>query len=381
MTLADNPAAQYFATINAALEGLDIYLNDAKSPLLTDGMMGKIALPYLERLKASFACWENRLGFMETFRISRAESGYPVFQNVLELENDRLSSEERLASIPEAKDLRAEMADFILRTKSFPTDLQSRMAERLYLEQIRKGDIFSPFILPETVHVDVNPKTRRPVYVVTWGVFDGTQSLPMAYVVQVEDSTEKMVDALVGADGKLSKDVDIPLPVGGLLNPGLARQFDDFASKNSSYSLTPATIAVNLDRDFEDLHPKLLRRIIMGPFYSAGITENNEKVNDILSKVRKTENAWLLTWTVQEIFSKNEIPAKRGIFSSTPASEEFHINTDNLEATRQGVSSYEKHALVPHDAYQALFAEGAADTIFADYKVHVISSSQVITEV
>jgi len=45
MTLADNPAAQYFATINAALEGLDVYLNDAKSPLLTDGMMGKSPCP------------------------------------------------------------------------------------------------------------------------------------------------------------------------------------------------------------------------------------------------------------------------------------------------------------------------------------------------
>ena len=190
MTLADNPASQYFATINAALEGLDIYLNSASSPLLSDGMMGKIALPYLERLKASFACWENRLGFMETFRISRADSGYPVFQNVLELENDRLSAEKRLASIPEADALRAEMADFILRTKSFPSDLQSRMAERLYLEQIRKGEIFSPFTLPETVHVDVNPKTGRPAYIVTWGVFDGSQSLPLVYAAQIEDSSE-----------------------------------------------------------------------------------------------------------------------------------------------------------------------------------------------
>jgi hypothetical protein len=376
----DNPAAQYFSTIKAALEGLDQYMASATSPLMTDGLMGKVAVPYLERLKASFEAWENRLGFMASFKISRAESGYPVFQNVLELENDRLSAEKRLASIPPADGLRAEMVDFILRTKSFPADLQSRMAEKLYLEQVLKGEIFSPFVLPETIHVSTNPKTMRPSYMVTWAAFDGTQSLPMVYLARIEDSSEKMVDALVAPDGTM-RNVDIPLPVGGLLNPALARAFDDFAGKNSSYGLTPATIAVNLDRDFADLHPKLLRRIIMGPFYSAGITENNDRVNDILSKVRKPENAWLLTWTVQEIFSKNEIPARRGLFSSTPASEEFHINTDNLEATRQGVSTYEKHALVPHDAYQALFAEGMAESVFADFKVHVISSGKVITEV
>ena len=46
-----------------------------------------------------------------------------------------------------------------------------------------------------------------------------------------------------------------------------------------------------------------------------------------------------------------------------------------------GVSAYEKHALVPHDAYQALYASGDAAAIFGDYKVHVISGNQVISEV
>lgn len=378
---SEGAVGQYFASIRAALGGLEIFLGDRNSPLYRDTVVGEVVIPYLSRLKASFSCWENRIGFIEQFRISRAESGFPVFQNVLELENDRQSAEKRLAGIPAADALRQEMADFILRQKAFPGELQSRMAERLYLEQIGKGDIFSPFIMPETIRVGVNPKTMRPYYVVCWGAFDGTSTLPMVYMSVIEDSSEKIIKLLVTPDGKLNPETDIPLPIGGLLNPDLASRFDDFALKNSAYSLTPVTIATNLDQDFEELHPKQLRRIVLGPFYSAGITENNAKINDILSKVRKTENAWLLTWTVQEVFSKAERPAQRGFFSSTPASEEFHIDTDNLEATRMGVSSYEKHALVPHDAYQALYAAGDAAAIFGDYKVHVISGNQVISEV
>ncbi len=377
----EGPVGQYFASIRAALGGLEIFLGDRNSPLYRNTVVGEVVVPYLARLKASFSCWENRIGFIEQFRISRAESGFPVFQNVLELENDRQSAEKRLSGIPQADALRQEMADFILRHKAFPAALQSRMAERLYLEQIGKGDIFSPFIMPETIRVAVNPKTMRPYYVVCWGAFDGSSTLPMVYMATIEDSSEKIVTMLVTDDGKLNPDVDIPLPVGGLLNPELASRFDDFALKNSAYSLTPVTIATSLDKDFPELHPKQLRRIVLGPFYSAGITENNAKINDILSKVRKTENAWLLTWTVQEVFSKAERPAQRGFWSSTPASEEFHIDTDNLEATRMGVSSYEKHALVPHDAYQALYAAGDAAQIFGDYKVHVISGNQVISEV
>ena len=166
------------------------------------------------------------------------------------------------------------------------------------------------------------------------------------------------------ADGKLNDKVDIPLPVDGLLNPELAHRFDDFTEKNSAYTLSPATIAANLDKDFETLHPKQLRRVVLGPFYSAGITENNSTVTEVLAKVRKPENAWLLTWTIQEVYSKGEKPGRKGLWSSEKATQEFYINTDDLEAARQGVSSYEKHALVPHEAYQALYAAGEAQKIF-----------------
>jgi hypothetical protein len=380
--VANNTAvAQYFSTMAAALGGLDIHFGNPDARLADNGPSASVLLPYIDRLRNSFACWQNRIGFTEQFRVSRAESGFPVFQNVLELENDRAGAAKRLATIPAARSLREEMVDFILRQKEFPSALQTQIAERLYLEQIGKGEIFSPLVLPETIGVTVNPTSRRPSYLVTWAAFDGTSTLPMVYVATIEDSSDNVVKLLVTDEGGLNSDMDIPLPVGGLLNPELARLFDDFVARNSSYSLTPATIASNMDRDFPTLHPKSVRRIVLGPFYSAGITENAGRVNEILSRVRKPENAWVMTWTVQEVFSKREQPAQKGFFSSAPAVQEFHIETHDLEAARMGVSSYEKHVLVPHDAYQALYASGEAKTIFANFKVHVISGNQIVSEV
>uniref|UniRef100_UPI001954C0CB hypothetical protein n=2 Tax=Pseudomonadota TaxID=1224 RepID=UPI001954C0CB len=81
----------------------------------------------------------------------------------------------------------------------------------------------------------------RPLYVVHWGAFDGASNLPLIYMAIIEDSSEGLVETLVGKDGKLNPGVRIPLPVGGLLNPELARRFDDFAAKNSAYSLSPIT--------------------------------------------------------------------------------------------------------------------------------------------
>ena len=381
MTSAADPAARYFEAIRAALSGLEIFMRDDRSPLYRHGIVAKVVAEYIARLEKSFACWENRLGFMNKFRISRAESGFPVYQNVLELENDRRTAAKRLAGIPEPGELRVEMADFILRHKEFPSALQKSMAERLYLEDVKDGVVFGPFLLAQTAKVSVNPKTFRPYYLVHWATFDGTANLPLIYMATIEDSSESMVEQLVGEDGKLSDKVEIPLPVDGLLNPELAHRFDDFTEKNSAYTLSPATIASNLDKDFPELHPKQLRRVVLGPFYSAGITEHNSAVADVLSKVRKQENAWLLTWTIQEIYSKGERPGRKGLWSSEPSSEEFYINTDDLEAARQGVSSYEKHALVPHEAYQALYAAGEAQKIFLGYKVHILSKGRVISDV
>ncbi len=381
MSEVENAAKQYFQAVKTALNGFGIYLASRDRETAARDFSETMVMPYVERLKASLNCWENRIGFIERFRISRAESGFPIFQNVLELENDKKTADARLASLPAAERIRAEMADFILRNKAFPEILQAQMAERLYLQQVSQGDIFSPVVLPMTAAVTVNPKTRRPSIVVNWAVFDGTQTLPMIYVARIEDSSDQMVRMLVGSDGKLNPDIEIPLPVGGFLNPEIASKFDDFVIRSSAYSLTPVTIATNLDRDFTTLHPKLLRRIVLGPFYSVGITENNSRIQEILARVRKPENAWLLTWTVQEVFSKNEREAKKSFFSFTPASEEFHIDTNNLEAARMGVSAYQKHALVPHEAYQALYASGEAEAIFGEYKVHVISGNQVTSEV
>lgn len=381
--MSTNEAAnRYFDAIAAALDGLGAYLADSRaSPYRRNDLVAETVMPYIARLEHSFRAWKNRLGFLESFRIQRAESGYPLFQNVLELENDRREADKRLASIAEPQTLREEMVDFILRHRAFPGELQRAMAERLYLEDVREGRVFSPLVLPETVRVSVNPKTKRPYYIVHWGAFDGAANLPLVYMAAVEDSSENMTASLVTGEGRLNEDVEIPLPVGGLLNPDLAHRFDDFAEKNSSYSLSPATIATNLDRDFDTLHPKQLRRVVLGPFYTAGITAHNSTVSEVLAKVRRKDNAWLLTWTVQEVYSKAEQPGRKGLWSSQPPREEFHLETEDLEAARMGVSAYEKHALVPHEAYQALYASGEAGRIFDGYKVHVVSAGGVITDV
>ncbi|MGB7287249.1 MAG: hypothetical protein WBC71_09990 [Salaquimonas sp.] len=372
------PVKRYFNAIDDALDGLDTYLREEDSPLYQHELVGAVVASYLKRLRGSFDSWNHRLAFAEKFRVSQSESGFPAFQNVLDLENDRKGAKKRLSELQSEDQIRREMVDFILHKKAMPIALQRTMAERRYLQAVQDGAHFSPLVLPRTVRVSVNPNTKRPYYIVHWGYFDGASNLPLVYMAAVEDSSEDMIKTLVSKDGKLNKDVEIPLPVDGLLNPQLASKFDEFCDKNSAYSLTLSTIATSMDHDFDHLHPKQVRRFVLGPFYHADITDHGQRVDEILKKVKREENRWLLTWTLQEIYSVHEKPAKWGLWGGDPAREEFHINTNNLDAARMGVSAFERHALVPHEAYQAVFASGEADKIFEDYKTHVISGNQVL---
>ena len=372
------PVKQYFNAMEQALDGLDTFLREDDSPLYQHDLIGAVVSNYLTRLRGSFASWEDRIAYAERFQISKAESGFPGFRNVLELENDFKTAENRLKTIPAENDLREEMIDFILRKKKFPEQLQKSMAERSYLSSVLKKKHFSPLVLPRTIRVSVNPKTKRPYYVVHWGYFDGSANLPLVYMAVIEDSSSDIVKTLVKQNGKINRDVNIPLPVDGLLNPDLAHRFDDFCEKNSSYSLTLSTIASSMDKDFDMLHPKQLRRFVLGPFYHAGITEHGHLVEEILGKVRKPENSWLMTWTMQEIYSINETPAKWGLWGGEPARNQYYINSEDVDCARQGVSAFLRHALVPHESYQAIFASGKADEIFEGYQKNIVSGNQIL---
>lgn len=374
------PVKQYFNAMDQAMDGLDTFLREDDSPLYQHDIIGTVVSNYLKRLRGSFDSWENRIAFADSFNISKAESGFPSFRNVLELENDSKNAKARLKEIPDEAALREEMIDFILRKKKFPTALQKSLAERSYLTSVLKQKHFSPLVLPRTIRVSVNPKTKRPYYIVHWGYFDGSANLPLVYMATIEDSSSEVMDTLVTEKGKLNKRVKVPLPIEGLLNPKLAHQFDDFCEKNSSYSLTLSTIASSMDKDFEHLHPKQLRRFVLGPFYHSGITDHGHVVEDILAKVRKPENAWLMTWTMQEIYSMSETPAKWGLWGGKPARNQYFIDTDDLDCARQGVSAFRRHALVPHESYQAIFASGKADEIFEGYQKNIVSGNQILRD-
>ena len=369
----------YFGAFTAALNALD-RIFEVEGPWAKRHNLINHVLSYnLERLHNSFRCWELHCHFAEAFKIDATESGFPLYRHVLELEDDAGRAAQRLRALDEPPELRAKMLDVMLKQSKFPQEQQRELAERLYFETLRNSGLFFKSSPPRTIRHAFNKKSERPVYVVHWSTYDGTANLPMVYMAVIEDSSNSGMTAFNGT--RPHKRATWHRPTDGLPNREFARRFNEFIIANSGYGLSLTTIATELDKTFEELHPKQLRRFIVGPFYAGAVTKHNELLQGVLDGVENPENNWLLTWTMQELYSKEEQPGRWGLFGKSAPEEVFYINTQDLDCAQQGVSALERHALVPHEAYQAAYAQGRAGDMLADYNCYIVSGDDILKNV
>lgn len=377
-------AGSYFRIIGRALGALDeILTEDKPGPWgnRPNRIINSVAMDHLARLRRNFQAWDMRRMYSDTFQVDAMESGFPVFRNVMDLERTRTRIDERIGDVPDTRVIRREMLDLILKFKQHPGALQKTMAERLYLEILQQGEVFPAFHAPETVRVSVDKNTGRLVYIVHWAAYDGIENLPIVYLAMIEDSSSGRsgADARGIYKSKFAGKALGKLP--GLPNADLSDAFNTFAANHSQYGLTLTSIATALDRDFEHLHPKQLRRFVLGPFYGAGQTKHPNAVQQVLDSAKTPDRSWVLTWTMQELRSHKEKPAEHGMWSKTPAEQIYFIDTNNVECVQQGVSSFTRNALVPHDVYQAVFASGVANSVFADHECAILSEDQILRNV
>lgn len=356
-------------------------------------ILGAVMTQNLDRLENSARAWVLQARYQDRFRIDLDDSGFPVLQEVLALTDAESQAADRLKALPDPTTIKRKMVDEMLGRRKVPEALQKQMAERLFYQELRQRvsgtGSYPAFTAPKTIRMSINPKNDRPYYVVYWSTYDGTSNLPLLYTLVVEDSSKSVSngaaqrifdEALKPPKGKRAHP-KAEQGMDGIPNSAMSDKFSKFLEANSSYSLTLTTIGTALDKEFEDLHPKQLRRFVLGPFYVGGITKHNELVQGLLDKVDSTIDSWLLTWTMQELFSKSEKEGQRRFWSSSPPEQVFHINTDDVDCVQQGVSAVEYHALVPHAAYQAVYASGNAAEVFGRYKCSIVSENDIIRQV
>ncbi|MFD2174398.1 hypothetical protein [Rhodobacter lacus] len=323
-----------FARITAILQGV-VRQMEAQGGFAPSE--SAILVSYAQALSASFHALSLKYLIAGRMRglaqrhltIDLHESGFPIFQEIATLANDAAQAPVCLAQMERAAALKEQMVRRILSERAAPTDLQYALSQRLYLEALAAGGLFWPQMEPEIAPLAAqNGRARLRL---NWAVYDSQLNLPVIHVLELEDS------------GRL----------GLLQDAGRRARLVAHLLAQSMSELKLITIAKGIDADFDDLHPKRLLRIHLGPMYSRAYTLQTGPIRDVLESAQAPDGAdWALAWTVEELESAR-VELEKGWFSATER-EVFALDPLSGAGAERGATRMRRALILPQRPYQAL---------------------------
>lgn len=333
-------ARRYFAKFDRIIG----HLARVAVEMENDGSLGRfearIILAYVAGLAATFQALSYK--YLMTGRVEgplpgrltfdRHESGFPVFQELLVMANDAQQVERHLAGLPGEAELKDQMVRQIVGELTIPTKLQYAMSQRLYYEALKAnaGGLFWARNDPGAHWLGESGGRRR--YLLHWAVYDSQINLPVIYLMEIEDSGSRA----------LHKD------------EGRWPQAQAHLMAQSLGGLKLLTIAQGFDTDFDDLHPKRLRRIHVGPMYSHSFTLQSGPVSEVLAEANSEPGMdWALAWTHEELVSERVEEQKAGWFS-TVEREIFALDPFSGRGVETGATRTDRSIILPERPFQVL---------------------------
>ena len=269
--------------------------------------------------------------FFGSLAIDRSESGFPVFRELLTMANDAQQAGRHLGSSRTVAQLKDEMIRQIVGELTIPTRLQFACAQRMYYEALQAGGLFWAQNDPQAQWLRDTDAGRR-VYLIWWAVYDSQVNLPVIYLMELEDSGR------------------VALPVDDRRWPEVQAAL----MAQSVAGLKLLTIAQGFDRDFDDLHPKRLRRIHVGPMYSSAFTVQTGPLHDVLEEARAPEGQdWALAWTMERLDSERVEEERAGWFGKVDR-EIFALDPFADRGAETGATATERAIIMPARPYQVL---------------------------
>ncbi len=262
--------------------------------------------------------------------IDSHESGFPVFNELLVMANDAQQAARHLANMPDAATLKQQMVEQIISQRTIPTKLQFALSQRLYYEELARGHLF--WARNDPALTWLRGIEGRKTFLVHWAVYDSQVNLPTIYLLEVEDSGRT------------------PLAT----DHGRWPEFQAHVMGQSLGGLKLLTIAKGLDETFDDLHPKRLRRLHLGPMYSHQFTRQSGPMRDVLAEARAPEGQdWALAWT-DEILESDRVVKERAGWFGTVERQVFALDPFSGRGADTGATRTTRSIILPERPYQVL---------------------------
>ena len=287
--------------------------------------------------------------FFGSLTMDNHESGFPVATELMVMANDAQQARTHLAGMPTVEALKNQMVTQIIGERQIPTKLQFALSQRLYYEELLRGQVFWARNDPRVEWLSGVDVRRR--YLVHWAVYDTEVNLPTIYLMEVEDTGKKA----------FPNDQDRwPEAQAHLMGQSLG-------------ALKLLTIAKGFDESFDDLHPKRLRRFHIGPMYSHSYTRQHGPIRDVLEAARSPEGEdWALAWT-DELLTSESVRSERSGWFGTVEREIFALDPFSGRGVETGATRMERSIILPERPFQVLAEKNPPG--FDTVRKYVVSSA------
>jgi len=260
----------------------------------------------------------------------RHEGGFPVANELLFMANDALQADRHLAGMPSETEIKDRMIRQIVGEQALPTRLQYTLSQRLYYQMLAGGGLFLVRNDPEYFWLGEDRGRRR--WLLHWAVYDTLVNLPVIYLMEVEDT---------GRTPLARDERRWPRVQGHLMAQAIN-------------GLKLLTIATGFDTDFDDLHPKRLKRLHVGPMYSSAFTLQSGPIGEVLAEARAPQGQdWALVWTLEMLEASGAAQEKSGWFS-TVERQLFALDPFSGRGAETGATRTTRFVILPERPYQVL---------------------------
>lgn len=306
---------------------------------------------FLERLLCSVRALRLKYTHhpSQSLKVDLTESGFPSSLEVMELATDLLRREQVLRDLPSATATKREMLDYMLNEKRQPVELLWQMSQRAFMELLGEDELLLTFSEGWLKRLEATSAGDRS-YVFSWACYDFATNRPYIHVMSFEQDYDRP-----------------PLEEGG----ANYHRFIDMVKGEGSRAPSVGVLAAAIDQGLVSIHPKILKRLCIGPMYSrflgAMSGESRDPLRtaliDLLAKYGRNDDDCVLFFDEEVIFSKRQ-EVSRSIFSpGGTVREVFHIPESDPDCYKRRASVIHRNVLMPHFILQHAQGEDAISAL------------------
>ncbi|XOF33430.1 MAG: hypothetical protein ACL93V_15740 [Candidatus Electrothrix sp. YB6] len=324
-----------------------------------------IVLTFLRKLSYTFDLLRIKYLFnsSDSLKIDKSDSGFVNFYEIAQLETDLLRQNEQ-APEDKGQELKEQILSSLLEKRKEPEELLARMADNVYRRGLIRENLFLFFNEGQLIPLQTGDRKKRR-YLYYWACYDKLSNRPYIYLLDFK------------------QDRDEPP-----LRQKKQEAFDRFMEViRSEGARAPAVgiVAMAIDQRLESVHPKMLKRICIGPIYSQSFSVNLPEETEQLFAAGDEGRKFVFHLTEQFVFSAGQTVIKDqqalgNILTGERVRERFYIpkptDVDEYsvfnELEAQKASLIRKIAIMPYKLHQHVHG------FYKGYKIISFSKDGII---